>query len=201
MNDDIDRFRVCRSVLEPSDVLVGDANTGWLTHDALRVVKAVQNLDVYIEQPCSTLEECQIIRKKTQLPFVLDENVDSVESVMRVWREGAADVVNIKIAKFGGITKAKLAVDLCVEAGLAMTIEDTWGGDINTAAILHLASSVPAKLQFSSTDFNAYNAVKTATIKSGGVKENGKISVPTSHGLGIEPNWNVLGKPVITLRK
>ena len=42
----------CRSALSPSDVLVGDANTGWTTHDAIKVASAVRDLDVYIEQPC-----------------------------------------------------------------------------------------------------------------------------------------------------
>ncbi len=45
------------------------------------------------------------------------------------------DVVNIKISKFGGLTKARQARDLCVSLGIAMTIEDSWGGDITTAAI------------------------------------------------------------------
>ncbi len=53
------------------------------------------------------------------------------------------DVVNIKISKFGGLTKARQARDLCVSLGIAMTIEDSWGGDIITAAIAHLAHSTP----------------------------------------------------------
>ena len=81
-----------------------------------------------------------------------------------------------------------------------MTIEDTWGGDIVTAAILHLASSTPAKLQFSSTDFNAYNTVHTAEIGGGGDddgKKDGKMKVPTLPGLGVEPNWKLLGEPLM----
>ena len=48
---------------------------------------------------------------------------------MTAWKDNAADVVNIKIGKFGGLTKAKRALDFCTEVGLAMTIEDTWGGE------------------------------------------------------------------------
>ena len=43
--------------------------------------------------------------------------------------EGAADVVNIKISKFGGLTKAKQAIDLCSDLGIAMTIEGESGGE------------------------------------------------------------------------
>ena len=69
------------------------------------------------------LQECLIVRRATSLPFVLDEVVDDVFSLMAVARDGAADVVNIKISKFGGLTRAKQAVDLCSELGIAMTIE------------------------------------------------------------------------------
>ena len=53
------------------------------------------------------------------------------------------DVVNLKISKLGGLTKARQARDLCVSLGIAMTLEDSWGGDIVTAAIAHLAHSTP----------------------------------------------------------
>ncbi len=53
----------------------------------------------------------------------------------------AMDVVNIKISKFGGLTQARQARDLCVSLGIAMTLEDSWGGDVTTAAIAHLAHS------------------------------------------------------------
>ena len=75
-------------------------------------------------------QECLIVRRATSLPFVLDEVVDDVFSLMAVARDGAADVVNIKISKFGGITKARQALELCSKLGLAATVEDTWGGDI-----------------------------------------------------------------------
>ena len=49
---------------------------------------------------------CQV-RSKTSLPFVMDESVNDVESLLRLWKHSGADVVNIKISKFGGLTKAK----------------------------------------------------------------------------------------------
>jgi hypothetical protein len=72
------------------------------------------------------------------------------------------DVVNLKISKVGGLTKARQIRDLCVSLGIAMTIEDTWGGDIVTAAIAHLAQSTPPRYLFSSTDFNSYVTVSIA---------------------------------------
>jgi L-alanine-DL-glutamate epimerase-like enolase superfamily enzyme len=197
-NIDIERIKACRAVMAAEDVLVGDSNTGWSTHQALRLVHAVKDVDVYIEQPCPSYQECCVVRNHTNLPFVLDEVVDDINSLLDAVKDGSADVVNIKISKFGGLTKAKQAVDLCAKVGLAMTIEDTWGGDITTAAILHLAHIAPEKLQFTVTDFNSYNRVRTGTI-SGAEKAGGLMGLPIGPGLGVVPDWEVLGKPLFTI--
>ena len=108
--------------------------------------------------------------------------------------EGAMDVVNIKISKFGGLTKARQARDLCVSLGIAMTIEDSWGGDIITAAISHLAHSTPTELLFSSTDFNSY---VTVSIADGAPqRNNGRLAAPTTPGLGITPKTKTFGQAV-----
>ena len=83
---------------------------GWTAHDAMKIVKAVSNLDVYIEQPCVSYRECKSIRQHTNLPFVLDENISEFNHLVEVAKDNSADVVNIKISKFGGLTKAKLVI-------------------------------------------------------------------------------------------
>jgi L-alanine-DL-glutamate epimerase-like enolase superfamily enzyme len=192
---DIERIRAVRSELEPGDILVADANTGWLMHDAARVVRAVRDVDVYIEQPCLTLEECLTIRRRTDHPFVLDEVIDSVEALLHAHGLGAMDVINLKISKVGGLTKARQIRDLCATLGIAMTIEDSWGGDITTAAIAHLAHSTPEALRFSATDFNSYVTVSTA--EGAPQRRNGKMTASTEPGLGVTPRLEVLGPPVL----
>ncbi len=81
---------------------------GWLPHQAIKVANAVAELDFYMEQPCKTFEECLTVRQHTNLPFILDENIDSLESVLRLHHEKAADIINLKISKLGGLTKSKL---------------------------------------------------------------------------------------------
>lgn len=193
-NDDIERIRATRAVLGDGDILVADANTGWTRHEAVRVVNAVAGLDVYIEQPCLTLAECLSIRRRTALPFVLDEVIDGTGSLLRGLAEDAMDVVNLKISKVGGLTRARLMRDLCVEAGIPMTIEDTWGGDITTAAIAHLARSTPAEFCFSATDFNSY--VTTPIATGAPERVHGTMTASDRPGLGIEPLFEALGEPV-----
>ena len=62
-------------------------------------------------------------------PFILDENISDIQTIAKAWQDHAADVVNIKISKFGGITRAKQATEFCSSVGIAMTVEDTWGGN------------------------------------------------------------------------
>jgi L-alanine-DL-glutamate epimerase-like enolase superfamily enzyme len=192
---DIERIRAASAKLQPDDRLVADANTGWLMHDAIRVVRAINDLDVYIEQPCSTYEECLSVRRRTTHPFVLDEVIDSVDSIVRGKVDFAMDVVSIKISKFGGLTKARQARDLCVSLGIAMTIEDSWGGDITTATIAHLAHSTPPDFLFTTTDFNSYVTVETA--EGAPRRANGRMAASTRPGLGIKPKMEVLGEPVM----
>src|SRR5207247_1330629 len=193
--EDIERIRAVARRLQPGDRLIADANTGWLMHDAMRVVRAVRDIDVYIEQPCESYEQCLTVRRHTDHPFVLDEVIDSVDVLLRGHADRAMDVVNIKISKFGGLTKAKQARDLCVSIGVAMTLEDSWGGDIVTAAIAHLAHSTPPEFLFTATDFNSYVTVSSA--EGAPRRIQGRMAASTRPGLGVTPKMDVLGKPVV----
>ncbi len=192
---DIDRIRQVRKILQPTDRLVADANTGWTQHEAMRVVRAVRDLDVYIEQPCLTYEECLSVRRHTDHPFILDENIDGLDMLLRAKADLAMDVVNLKISKLGGLTKTKQVRDLAVSMGIAMTLEDSWGGDITTAAIAHLAHSTPEEYRFTSTDFNSYVTISTAT--GAPQRKNGFMQASTAPGLGITPRFEVIGPRVV----
>jgi len=196
-DEDIERIKLAAAELNPGDKLIADANTGWLMHEAARVVRAVDDIDVYIEQPCETYEECLSIRERTSHPFILDEVINGIDILVRGHADRAMDVVNIKISKFGGITKAALARDLCVKLGIAMTLEDSWGGDITTAAIAHLAHSTPTDYLFTATDFNSYVTVSTAD--GAPQRNNGRMSASNDPGLGIKPKMNILGNPVLEI--
>jgi len=195
---DLARIRAVAAELQPGDVLVADANCGWTQHQAMCVTAGVSDVNVYIEQPCLSYEECLVVRRHTNRPFILDEVVDDLQTVVRGYRDQAMDVINLKISKVGGMTKARQIRDLCVSLGIAMTIEDTWGGDIVTAAIAHLAHSTPPEYLFSATDFNSY---VTVSIASGAPeRQRGRLAASARPGLGIEPRREVLGQPVLTVR-
>ncbi|MCX5765324.1 MAG: mandelate racemase/muconate lactonizing enzyme family protein [Gemmatimonadetes bacterium] len=191
---DIQRIHAAAETLQAGDVLIADANTGWTQHAAMRVADAVRDVNVYIEQPCMTYEQCLSVRRHTNRPFILDEVVDGIDMLVRAVSDQAMDVINLKISKVGGLTKARQIRDLCVSLGIAMTIEDTWGGDIITAAIAHLAHSTPDRFLFSATDFNSYGTV--AFAEGAPQRKHGRLAASREPGLGVRPMMDVLGKPL-----
>ncbi len=142
--EDIARTRSVVESTSAGDTVVCDANGGWGLQDAVVVARGIDDLErVFFEQPCPTLEECLIVRQRTTLPMVLDECITDVHSLLRAYEAKAMEAFNLKISKVGGLTKAKQMRDLAVSLGLRVTIEDTWGGDIVTTAVSHLAASTP----------------------------------------------------------
>lgn len=194
---DIRRIRETRRILAETDILVADANTGWTRAEAARVAASVGDLDVYIEQPCRSYEECLSVRRRTARPFVLDEVITGVDTLTKALADDAMDIINLKISKVGGLTKARLMRDICVASGTPMTIEDTWGGDIVTAAIAHLARSTPEEFCFSATDFNSYGTV--AIARGAPERVDGFFTAPEAPGLGVTPIFEALGAPVLVI--
>ena len=196
--DDVSRITACLDVIGERDTLVADANTGWRPHQALRVLNALAGRDFYVEAPCPTYEECLVIRKHTQLPFILDEVMTGVGPLLRAYNDGAMDCINIKISRVGGLTKAVQMRNLCEHLGIVMTIEDSWGGDVTTATIAHLAGSTRPEFLFTSTDFNSYVDLRIADDAPR--RKNGRLAIPKGAGLGITVNEQKLGKPVLTAK-
>ena len=167
---------------------------GWRQHEAIRVVKAVRDVDLYIEQPCTSYEECLAVRQHTDHPIILDECMDSLDMLIRGYQDRAMDLVNLKINRIGGVSRARQFRDLCVSLGITMTIEDSWGGDIATAAIAHLAHSTPPGFHFQSSAFHEYTDL---VIADGGPEiADGYMFMADKPGLGVEPDMAVLGDPV-----
>ena len=191
---DIERIFKVSEHLNRGNVLNADANTGWRQHDAIRVVRAIRDVDLYLEQPCLTYEQCLAVRKHCDHPMILDECMDSMEILIRGWQDSAMDAINLKINRVGGMWKACQFRDICLNLGIIMTVEDSWGGEIATAAIAHLAHTVPKEFHFQSSAFHEYTHLEIA--HGAPLMEDGFMRASNRPGLGVEPNLDVLGEPV-----
>jgi len=194
---DIERIKATVPLLKAGEKAFADANTGWRVDEAIKVCRAVRDLDVYIEQPCLTYEECQHVRGRTDLPMKLDECIDSLAMAERVVRDHGAEVVCIKISKQGGLTKSKRMRDYLAEHRMPMVVEDTWGGEIVTSALGHLAASTPKEFHVNSTDLHNY-VVGSTGIPAPATKD-GCLLVTDTPGLGVEPDFASLGEPFETI--
>jgi cis-L-3-hydroxyproline dehydratase len=178
--------------------VIAASPNSWRLQDAVVAARLLDGLDrVYFEQPCPTYEECLYVRRLTTLPMVLDEVIDGVPAFLRAWRDRAMDAVNLKISKVGGLTRARRLRELAESVGVSLTIEDTWGGDIVTAAVSHLAASVPPELLFTVSFMNDWTNEHLAGYEPR--SDAGVGAAPTGPGLGVDVDVAALGEPLFSL--
>lgn len=194
---DVERVRVVSERASEGDTIVADANCGWRAQDAVIAARLLEDLDhVLYEQPCPTMEECLLVRERTTLPMVLDEVITDVAALLRAHAANGMEQINLKIGRVGGLTKAKQIRDLCETLGLRMTIEDTWGGDVTTAAVAHLAGSTAPEAFFAASFMNDWVLERVAGHYPR--SDNGHGVLPAGPGLGIDVDLGALGAPIAT---
>jgi L-alanine-DL-glutamate epimerase-like enolase superfamily enzyme len=190
---DAERLGAVRDAVGGSIALVCDANGSWGSAAALRFLHATRDLDYTLEQPCASLAECALVRARCAHPLVLDESVVDLDSLLAARGLAGCDGVTIKLARVGGMTRAALLRDVACELGLLVTMEDTGGSDIVTAAMAHASLSTPAAQRLHTVDFNAWVTVSNAHGMPAPAR--GELGLPDGPGLGVEPRWQALGEP------
>jgi L-alanine-DL-glutamate epimerase-like enolase superfamily enzyme len=182
----------------PSDAVTGDANGAWRRQDAIMAARLLEGAQRFrLEQPCPTLEECVAVRRLTTLPMVLDEVIVDEPTLVRAAGLDAMDQVNLKIGRVGGLLPARLMRDTAVALGIRLMIEDSWGGDVVTAAVAHLAAGTPPDALFAVSFMNDWTLEHIA----GGAprSRDGLGPVPAGPGLGIEVDVAGLGAPLFSV--
>ncbi|BES70205.1 mandelate racemase/muconate lactonizing enzyme family protein [Marinobacter nanhaiticus D15-8W] len=180
---------------QADEVWVGDINGAWRRDEVLRFSHALADIDMILEQPCASYDECLSVRRRIQHPVKLDESLNSLGEVQRALRDDAMDAMSLKVSKFGGLTRARVIRDVCVDAGIPITFEDAWGSGIATAAFAHLAVSTEERGLLNATDLHNYNTTQLA--EGAPVAEDGRMTVSDRPGLGVEPDFDLLGEPVL----
>ena len=128
---DVELIRTIRSRF-PHVPLMADANSAY-TLDDLPLLKALDQFNLLmIEQPLAhdDLLEHAVLQKELKTPICLDESITSVGDMKRAIQLGSCRVVNLKIARVGGITEAIRIHNLCQAHNI-----DVWCGGMLEAGI------------------------------------------------------------------
>ncbi len=196
--EDAARVAAIIAATGPGDAVIGDANGGWHRQDAIIAARLMEGSQRFrLEQPCPTLEECLAVRRLTTLPMVLDEVITDLSVLVRAAGLDAMDQVNLKVGRVGGLLPARLMRDTAVALGIRLMIEDSWGGDVVTAAVAHLAAGTPPDALFAVSYMNDWTKEHIAGYEprsSGGLGP-----VPDGPGLGIDVDVAGLGAPLFTV--
>ncbi len=182
--EDARRTRTVVEAMAPGTVVVADANGGWSLLSAKTALRAMAGLPILIEQPCRETEDCAIAMAGSDLPLVLDETIVTAKDVYEAKYRAAAVAINLKISRVGGLSNAVRIRDLMQSLGLLVSIEDTWGGDVITAAVSHLAATTRPESLFNVSFFNDWTDGHVAGWNPR--SRNGRGSAPTGPGLGID---------------
>ena len=193
---DVERTRASVAAAGPDAVVVADANGGWSVLGARIAMRQMEDLPLLIEQPCRTLEDCAAVAGPSSLPLSMDESIVGPADVFRAKQIAGVAAINIKISRVGGLTNAARMRDLLQDLGIMVSIEDTWGGDIITAAVSHIAASTRPESLLMTSFFNDWTDGHLAGHQPR--SHRGRGSAPTGPGLGIDVDVAVLGEPLLS---
>ena len=181
----------------PAEFFIVDANGGMTVESALRTLRLLPGrLDFVLEAPCATWRECVALRRRTDVPIFWDELATDEASIAQLIADDAAEGIGLKISKNGGLTRGRRQRDMCVAAGLTVSVQETAGSDVAFAAIVHLGQTVPAR--FLRCVLESRDMVSVRTADGDFPVVDGRVVAPAVPGLGIEPRMDVLGTPVAT---
>lgn len=191
---DVARVAAVRAVVGRDVRIRLDANQGWTRDEAVAVIRALEEADLgvqLVEQPvvAEDVEGLAWIRARVGLRIMADESCYGPYDLERIIRLGAADLVNIKLAKCGALTTGRDMLRRAHEAGLGTIVGSMMESHIGVGAAAALVAAVPT------TEVSDLDAAWWATSSPlrGGVRyEGGSVRLPSMPGLGIE-GWAAAG--------
>lgn len=195
---DIERLSAIRDAVGTEVTLRADANQGYTPKDAIRLCRLAERAGIdleLLEQPVAAwdLPGMALVRASVDTAIEADESCYTVHDAIQIVRHGAADVLNVKLAKAGGLYTAKKIAVIAEAAGLRCVIGTSFGLGVEIAAKLHLAAStinIVDAVEF--TELAVHEAL-IVHPDSGSLSmplHDGCLDVPTGPGLGVEIAWS-----------
>ncbi|MFC9692791.1 mandelate racemase/muconate lactonizing enzyme family protein [Kribbella sp. NPDC056951] len=182
---DVERVRRVRDAIGPGPRLRLDANQGWSRRDAVTAINALEacNLEL-VEQPvvAADLEGMAWVTDRVSTPILADESVYGVRDLVAVIRHGAADMVNVKLAKCGGLAPARTLLELAREHDIRTIVGSMMESHVGVGAAAALVAAYPTSAV---NDLDAAWWLRDAPV-TGGIRYDGAlIRLPFEPGLGV----------------
>jgi len=192
--EDAVRLKAIREAVGEGISIRADANQGYTPKEAIKLCRLAEKYDVgleLLEQPVPAwdLEGMALVRKSVDTLIEADESAYSIHDVMNIIRQGAADVINVKVAKAGGLYNAKKIAALAEAAGLGCVLGTAFGLGIKVAAKLHLAAStqnIMDAVEFTEIMLHENLVAPPLDRLLMPPLEDGYLSVPSGPGLGVQ---------------
>ena len=143
---DLELIRAVRAVIPADAELCLDANEGYDATTALPYLAKMTDAGLtLLEQPLPRWDLAGLVRLRERLDVrvMVDESMHSLHDALEIARRGAADVLNIKILKVGGLHRALQIANVAEAAGLAVKVGSMPELGVATLAAVHLAAAVP----------------------------------------------------------
>ncbi|QNE22332.1 dipeptide epimerase [Kribbella qitaiheensis] len=184
---DFERVRRIREAVGPAPRLRLDANQGWSRREAVTAIRAMEDAGCAIElveQPvvAADLEGMAWVTDRVSTPILADESVYGVRDLVAVIRHGAADLVNVKLAKCGGLAPARTLLELAREHGLGSIVGSMMESHVGVGAAAALVAAYPTTTV---NDLDAAWWLKESPVVGGIRYESSTIHLPTAAGLGV----------------
>ncbi|MFT4178606.1 MAG: dipeptide epimerase [Thermomonas sp.] len=185
---DIERTKAIHAAVEGRALLRLDANQGWTAKQAVYALHALEDAGVkleLVEQPVKAhdLAGMRYVTERVHTPVMADESVFGPRELVELIRMRAADIVNIKLMKTGGISNAVKIADICALYGIDCMIGCMLESSIGVAAAVHLA--VARADVISKVDLDGPSLCSHDPVDSGVIFNESEISITDAPGLGI----------------
>jgi o-succinylbenzoate synthase len=184
---DVERVRRVREAIGPGPQLRLDANQGWSRRDAVNAIRALEDAgcDIeLVEQPVAAddVEGMAWVTDRVSTPILADESVYGVRDLVTVIRHGAADMVNVKLAKCGGLAPARTLLELARAHGIRTIVGSMMESHVGVGAAAALVSAYPTSAV---NDLDAAWWLQSAPVVGGLTYAGSLITLPSTPGLGV----------------
>ncbi|MCI5902128.1 MAG: dipeptide epimerase [Blautia sp.] len=184
---DIARLSAIRQIVPAETAIRIDANQGWTPKEAVRILNGMQERGLnieFVEQPVPAhdFEGLKYVTDRSYVPVLADESVFSPEDAMKIMQMRAADLVNIKLMKCGGLYNALKIASAAEVYGVECMIGCMLEAKISVNAAVHLAC---AKQIITKIDLDGPVLCSEDPILGGAVFQEKQITVSDEPGLGI----------------